>query len=214
MFIDCHQRYSHTLSFTGEGCWFVEESVSSCCPFLPPLCAFQDNTWVIFIETLPSWQLGLPSAHLSASLTMWILRCKQRKPGRGYQRVAGCRDGYLRRQHKQTCEAWAALCVSESCGSSSSPITPALLNQCEHHSMLMQKVSVAGIRPSPSLSSHSRNSPAMKWWIACLIAQEKDAALSESWLYWPPASCIVGVWWQPSLWWLNSSKSHGNNAPN
>lgn len=28
------------------------------------------------------------------------------------------------------------------------------------------------------------------------------------------ASCMMGEWWQPSPWWQNSLKSHGNNAFN
>lgn len=179
----------------------------------------------------------------------------------------GCRDEYLCRQHKQICEAWAALFAFESCGSGSSPIMPALLPRCERHASCWCRRWVWLVE-----DFSQRNSPAMKWGIECPVAQEKDAALevqnsqkwwpwilageiqhgdlksvhrhmlssdsqalcsdfsnrqswyvilclllwpqSESWLYLPPASYIMGEWWWPSPWWLNSSQSHSNSAPN
>lgn len=92
------------------------------------LCVFKTNSWMSFIEAVPSWQLSL-ACHLPIPLhRLWIPKCTQRKLGEvtsddGLQGWTPLQQ----HRHRHTCAARASLAMSESCGGGSSPVIPALL---------------------------------------------------------------------------------------
>lgn len=258
-----------THTHTHWGRMMTRRDVSKFLQSIPPslhlsLCVFKTNSWISFIEAVPSWQLSL-AWHLPVSLWIFSVNPKVYTEKTGWRLpVDHGLQGWTplqQHRHSHSCEAWSSLAMSEGCGGGSSPIMPSLLlwvwaprcadtdGRCGwERTISLSFISVkkqpshemkpcmpdcpgegcspgrpaqpAAVALNPGWIQSGVENPGRctgacgamthKWfalsplmgrddlWVLCLPLWSLTE--SESWLYQPPASCIMGEWWQPSAW--------------